>query len=803
MSNYIVPQVLINQLVSEVQLNTTKNQNALVIGPNYELFRYSDPDEKQKINIGRYDGADNQVVNASGTPVPTTNIKVGARTVAAIDYPNLPSNTVPDDRYVRVYADEAYLRLVKCDADSSMYAEVEETEPGTNVFTTIWFMAKLTDDFENRDERFLRNIVPGDALYIKKTGDNMVFKTRIVSVSDDGKPGRDAGGTYVTVADSLRDLADAGDIVPASYDASNDTWTPAKFNIDTTNGFNINFCAVVDSLEIESKTHTDGLYNWQAVKGVDDTTLLDAYGIKLPDNASPLKADYSNWYPAGSVQYGTQFDVLSADLYVQYRALRLDSTGNISSVESAALVESLLGAVVPDNPLAFGVYMAALNSGDRVVYYLGVPSDDLSGYNTALGKATLTSDAYVICPTTRDKTVVQAVKSHVNEMSTSENKLWRIGVVSMDIPTEDMVYDKSANPSGQDFVAAFSSVASLDPQNSAETPEFRVMTFWEGVSAGEDPSDNGRPSTVTRCLAQVEAGDKVRVYTGNSKDTWDDTPGYTVYTVAKVLDNASVLLTEPLDIDSSDDDYRHTSVNAGDADDDSYLDQVLKVELYRVLDAAQQVEQIARQSSQLATRRMYNVFPGVASNAGTVFTGEFLACAVGGLVSSVLPQQPLTNIEINGVDDVPVTYQTYTRTQLNTIAAGGTFIVMQDLPGSKVYVRHQISTDYTSNNLLKAELSVTKNLDSISYYFAEVFAPYIGKYNITPELIMVLESKLSSGLSSLEADTGAGLYGPQIIADGTEILYVRQDAVNKDHVKARVRLNLPVPFNYFDLDLVI
>ena len=33
MADYIVPQVLVNQLISEVALNTVKNQNVLVIGP--------------------------------------------------------------------------------------------------------------------------------------------------------------------------------------------------------------------------------------------------------------------------------------------------------------------------------------------------------------------------------------------------------------------------------------------------------------------------------------------------------------------------------------------------------------------------------------------------------------------------------------------------------------------------------------------------------------------------------------------------------------------------------------------------
>ena len=84
-----------------------------------------------------------------------------------------------------------------------------------------------------------------------------------------------------------------------------------------------------------------------------------------------------------------------------------------------------------------------------------------------------------------------------------------------------------------------------------------------------------------------------------------------------------------------------------------------------------------------------------------------------------------------------------------------------------------------------------------------MFSSFIGKYNITPELIAVVRAKLTAGLTALETETAAGLYGPQVLVEGTEILECRQGEVNKDHIYARVHLNLPVPFNYFDLDLEI
>ena len=124
------------------------------------------------------------------------------------------------------------------------------------------------------------------------------------------------------------------------------------------------------------------------------------------------------------------------------------------------------------------------------------------------------------------------------------------------------------------------------------------------------------------------------------------------------------------------------------------------------------------------------------------------------------------------------------------------------MPNDQVYIRHQISTAYEVNNLNTAELSITKNLDSISYFFDNLMSPYIGKYNITPELLAVLENVITGGLVSLES-TSYGLYGPQLIAEGTEILLLEQNAVLKDHVNCNLKLNLPYPFNHLVLKLFV
>jgi hypothetical protein len=148
-------------------------------------------------------------------------------------------------------------------------------------------------------------------------------------------------------------------------------------------------------------------------------------------------------------------------------------------------------------------------------------------------------------------------------------------------------------------------------------------------------------------------------------------------------------------------------------------------------------------------------------------------------------------------------YSVFSRSQLNTMAAGGTLILMQDVAGGRIYVRHQLSTATAENNINTRELSVTKNLDSISFYFADRLAPYIGRYNITPELLTVLRTQIDDGLLYLGSFTSVGLLGPQVILDNTQVRSLQQHPTLKDTVIAIVDLQLPYPLNVIELHLVV
>lgn len=442
----------------------------------------------------------------------------------------------------------------------------------------------------------------------------------------------------------------------------------------------------------------------------------------------------------------------------------------------------MLGKVDPDNPLAMGVYMAALNSatddGDEAppVYFMSVPTDKEGNLDWAavLNKATLTDRAYVFAPTTRDEKVLELVRSHVLEMSTKTVKMWRIAAASAEVPDEVAKLSAAMDPQGDEFLAIPVSDSGIQT-GLTDYNKFRVVKAVDNV--------NGNTDTAFR--STVVPGDRVRFCF--RKDAWGD-PKYATYVVKRVVNNYTVEVTEAIgDLDELTPGTGH------------YVPE--KIEIYHTYTSAESAEVIASVSKAMASRRMLNVFPSVFKNDGVTMTGEFAACAVAGLISATEPQQPITNVTVRGIDDIPLVYQTYNKSELDTIAAGGTFIIAQDLPGDLVYVRHQITTAYPDGNLNTAELSITKNVDSISYAFADLFRPYYGKYNITPNLVAILKNISGQLISQLGGSMS--VYGPQLITEETEIKYIRQNALMKDHVDVAISLSVPYPCNNIDIVLTV
>ena len=519
-------------------------------------------------------------------------------------------------------------------------------------------------------------------------------------------------------------------------------------NIPSATPFAMSLYLTQNGVQIPAENTIAGSgFNWVA----SADSLVVNPGIQVLD---------ASWYDGAGVPQ--PLNVYTANLFVEYRALMSTYAAAISSLQDLADVATTLGAVTPDNPLAQGVYNALLNSGSQPVYFMAVPTDDLAGYNTVLKAATLSNLVYSLAPLSQEDDVLAAVQAHVNAMSTETAKHWRVAFVGTKMPVSRVVYNQASNPIDDNF---YSEIA-LDSVTGAYT----LLSFVDAA---------GNPSIYTKCTTDLTAGDQIVIFNGT--DIWGNISTST-YLVKTVLNNTQVrLVTGPA----------------------AAIDVPTKTEAWHPYTLDEMVTAFAARSQSFYSRRMYNVFPPQMSEAGVVQTSPFGAAALAGLVSSVLPQQPLTNVQVVGFDDLPLVYQTFSASQLNVLAGAGTLIIMQDTAGGEVYVRHQVSTAGSSGDLNQTELSITKNLDSISYYFAGRFAPYIGKYNVTPNLINMINLILIDGINYLGSLTGVGLIGPQVILDNSAVVSVTQDPSAADRVIAIVNLELPAPFNVLQLELVV
>jgi hypothetical protein len=258
-----------------------------------------------------------------------------------------------------------------------------------------------------------------------------------------------------------------------------------------------------------------------------------------------------------------------------------------------------------------------------------------------------------------------------------------------------------------------------------------------------------------------------------------------------------------------------TTFAAGDGNDDSFFtDEELSSsvisddwsvsirgeKLYvpgtTTLDRNRIAETIQESARAYGSRRAYYVHPdqcGVnVTGLEQLVPGYYATACVAGMVGQLPPQQGFTNFPITGLTRVVGSNDMYTNKQLNVMAAGGTYILVQDAQNAPVTCRHQLSTDTSS--IETRELSITKIVDYVAKFMRAGLRNFIGRSNITQPFLDNLSTVVSGQLDFL-ASNG--------VLIGADINNIVQDADQPDTVLIDVTLDLPFPCNYIRLTLVI
>jgi hypothetical protein len=297
---------------------------------------------------------------------------------------------------------------------------------------------------------------------------------------------------------------------------------------------------------------------------------------------------------------------------------------------------------------------------------------------------------------------------------------------------------------------------------------------------------NGGNNTVS-----VISSNYVLTSSNSSFITDSVTPGDTVHVTA--ASNVSLIGTwEVLEVISNQQIALNTSIVA------------TGVSFYvtRTLTKAQQAEAVAAISSDFNDSRVIHVQPDtvgiVVDGVTTYLPGYYLCCALGGMTSGFPVQQGFTNIGVAGVSDLQNSNFYFSKTNLNTMAAAGTFLLVQSTQGGIPYVRHELTTDMSA--LEYREVLIRKNWDFLSYTYHDEMAPFIGVWNITPDTLNTARQTLNAKTELLKSQKLPKI-GPPLINGVIQSL--AQDTVNRDRVACSMAITIVYPWNYLDLYLII
>jgi hypothetical protein len=450
------------------------------------------------------------------------------------------------------------------------------------------------------------------------------------------------------------------------------------------------------------------------------------------------------------------------DLFVTYREWVSELCDEVNSISNVADLDQIRGQLDPDNPLKWGVYKALSNSNGTVVKYTAVcEPDDMDSWVQVLERIKGRDDLYNVVPLTFNKDIHDLFAAYVTNESNEIANNWKAGFFSLASRNRRMVVGEGAEIAGvSGNVIADPVLATTSDDPNATNLQYTLLQV---------PVGSGYFIT-----NEVQPGDLVRYE--YAIDAFGET-NYSEYVVDAVLSESSLRL------------YSGTDVA---------VTTPQRVEIWHNMDRNEIADDVATRAGALSNRRVCAVWPDQVGNAGRLMPGYFLAAALAGLASGVVPHQGLTQVEVAGFDDYTRSYKLFNETQLNRLAEAGVWIVTEDRDGTP-YTRHALTTDNLDLN--RREEMIRRNVDSISYLFLRRLRPYIGRTNATPGMVGLLRNRVNEIIDFFKSNGYTQELGSQLI-DG-DIRVLRIHPLLKDRIEIVLDLTVPAPLNNIELHLVV
>jgi len=211
---------------------------------------------------------------------------------------------------------------------------------------------------------------------------------------------------------------------------------------------------------------------------------------------------------------------------------------------------------------------------------------------------------------------------------------------------------------------------------------------------------------------------------------------------------------------------------------------------------ADQAEVIAQVGEGYADRRMFHHWPDKVTadvqSVASIIDGYYAAAGWGGKQNVAPAQQPFSRTTLAGFTGVKNSNGYFSKSQLDRIAGGGTWITYQESQNAPLRCRHQLSTDVSS--VEKREFSITRIIDYTAKFLRTGLNKQVGNFNIT-------QSYLDAVASSVQG-LGRALRESGVLLD-FQLVSINVNDVQPDKVDIVVAVDVPYPANYIELTIQV
>ena len=153
---------------------------------------------------------------------------------------------------------------------------------------------------------------------------------------------------------------------------------------------------------------------------------------------------------------------------------------------------------------------------------------------------------------------------------------------------------------------------------------------------------------------------------------------------------------------------------------------------------------------------------------------------------------PLPKRRLTGFTGVSGSNGFFSEKQLDRIAGGGTWVIIQEGTGTAPFARMALTSDVSSIEFRTD--SITKAVDYSAKFLRRGLRTYIGRFNITAGFLDSL-SHITQGLLAFLVETGTLISG--------DLSNITQDESAIDTVLIDTIIAPPIPCNFIKLSLVI